>query len=448
MASWASRSYSRAYGRYYARNRGSGSYYTPSRSYRTRSSRRKANAEASAARQQRDACTVTISRIASEQVVISQGANNGVIAINHWNSLRLSTYFSNYAPMYDQMKIDKIRMKLTGNANGSAVTALLSPAVVLAFDRNGLSPGQQATTQAISTYSSAQLKQWSVGNAFSMYQTIYPSTIMEKGQYIPTDTLRDPTQDTSADNPCVNLASSTLPFKPISLLGVDWGSEAPSQQTFAFTVEYEYTVTFRGMRKPSLGSGQGGGTSPGDLRPLSVTLESNGLYNYRPEDFDGYNTVSAVVDVPSVFPSPDVTLLTHIYEDQGTLPSAALEIPADGWLHRESTAGTTSFASPQNTILLVDFDLGNGVHDIVIRFNKTSTATSWEIPTSLRNRDSYYQRISGAEVDAIDVTPFLGTADGAFLGTFYLDNTTNTQTTATYVVKNMALYPGYVTIDE
>ena len=242
--------YSRSYSGYRYRYR-----------YGTRSSRRwntgnrkRATGNARAARQQRDAATVTISRIATVPVVIAQGARSAAVPINHWNQLRLSTYFGNYSPMYDQMKIDKIRMKITGNQAGTAQTSNISPAVVLAFDRNGLSEGQQVATATISTYSSSQLKQWSTGNSFVMYQTIYPSTIMEKGQYVPTDSLLDP-EETGGDastNPASDLADPTLPFKPISLLGVDIGSNVATAQTFAFTVEYEYTVTFRGMRKPSL----------------------------------------------------------------------------------------------------------------------------------------------------------------------------------------------------
>lgn len=229
-------------------------YNTAYKNTRTRTSRRKANRESWAARQQKDAATVTISRIATVPVVISNGYQSAAVAINHWDSLRLSSYFNNYAPMYDQMKLDKIRMKLTGNQAGTAQTSNLSPAVVLAFDRNGLSPSQEVSTATISTYSSAQLKQWSTGNAFVMYQTFYPSTIMEKGQYIPTDSLLDPslTANQVSQNPAYNLSDPTLPFKPISMLGVDLGISAPSNQTFAFTVEFEYTVTFRGMRKPSL----------------------------------------------------------------------------------------------------------------------------------------------------------------------------------------------------
>ena len=237
---------------------------------------------------------MTISRIASIPLVIAQGTNSQATAINLWNQLRLSTYYNNYAPMYDQMKIDKVRLKITGNQSGS-VTANLAPAVVLAFDRNGLNDGQQVSVSAISTYSSAQLKQWSTGNAFAMYQTIYPSTIMEKGQYIPTASLESPSDNTESSNPCVNTSDSTLPFKPITLIGVDLGLAATGgAQTFAFTVEYEFTVTFRGMRKPSL-------SSSSVLVPLEVDIDSNDTYIYDPQDYDadGFSTVTITSNVPS-----------------------------------------------------------------------------------------------------------------------------------------------------
>lgn len=125
----------------------------------------------------------------------------------------------------------------------------------MAFDRNGLSPGQEMSSLVVSSYSSAQLKQWSTGNAFAMWQTIYPSTIMEKGQYIPTESLQDPASVTATTNPCVNTADPTLPFKPLTLLAIDMGSKLTAENTFAFTIEYEYTVTFRGMRKPAIQTG-------------------------------------------------------------------------------------------------------------------------------------------------------------------------------------------------
>lgn len=243
---------------FFSSSRSRWSFYRRPRSTRRyyRGLRRRATGNSRSARQQRDSALVTISRIASSSVTVDSAGGNGAVAINHFNNLRQSEYFPNYAPMYDQFKIDKIRIKVTGSQLGSSTTTAsnISPAVVLAFDRNGLNENQQLSSAVISTYSSAQLKNWSTGNAFTMYQTIYPSTIMEKGQYLPTDSLQDPDTVTSSTNPCVNTSDSTLPFKPITLLAVDLGGTSfAANQVFAFTIEYEYTVTFRGMRKPTIG---------------------------------------------------------------------------------------------------------------------------------------------------------------------------------------------------
>ena len=117
--------------------------------YGTRSSRRwksgsrlRALGNAKAARQQRDSATVTINKISQITATIPANESASSVIINHWNMLRLSDYFPNYAPMYDQMKLNKIRVKLTGFRAGTAQTANISPAVILAFDRNGLNPGQ------------------------------------------------------------------------------------------------------------------------------------------------------------------------------------------------------------------------------------------------------------------------------------------------------------------
>ena len=317
-------------------------------------SRRRSTGNATAARGQRDAATVTISRIATYSVVIAQQSSNAGIAINHWNSLRLSSFYGNYEPMYDQVKIDKIRVKVTGSQSGSAVTANISPSVVLAFDRNGLEPNSSLQPAAISTYSSAQVKQWSTGNAFVMYQTIYPSTIMEKGQYIPTAALIAPTEaagGNSAFNPCYDLTSPTIPFKPITLLGVDMGSSMTAQQGFAFTIEFEYTVTFRGMRKPTIAY------SDSILVPLSREITTNGTYAYSPqdvqEDADGFSSVSLIVNVPqSSYTSGEANVE---YTSNGTYRI----LPSEFFYHFLSAVNLTINVQPPPAKIIVDYVRGS-----------------------------------------------------------------------------------------
>lgn len=371
---------------------------------RSRTSRRRASGNTRAARNQRDSATVVINRIATIPVLITPGDTNGYSVINHWDQLRLSNFFPNYAPMYDQMKLDKIRVKVTGNQAGSAQTSNLSPSVVMAFDRNGLDSGQALSSALISTYSSAQLKQWSTGNAFVMYQTIYPSTIMEKGQYIPTQSLVDPATSLEPANPCFDTSDPTLPFKPLSFLAVDIGMTQTSNQTFAFTCEFEYTVTFRGMRKPSLSS------SSSDLRPLEVDIYENGVRNYTPEGFDGYSSVQVSTFIDTTFPPRFSQQLTKIYID---INSEGVDIPGAEW---QSYLGGDTISLPNNTILVMDFELTDDTHTVVLAANVSGSGTTYTVPISLRNKTGYLVRFLYTFEMNSDSAIYIGTDDGPVFG--------------------------------
>lgn len=249
------------------------------RRYR-RSGYRRANGNMRAARQQRDVASVTVNKIASiAMTLVTDPVNQTTIAntaaLPIWNQLRESEYFNNYAGMFDQVRVNKVRVKVTGqNTSNSAV----SPTVCLAFDRNGLdfSATKIPDFQRLSTYSSANIRQWSTGNAFIMYQTIYPTTMGEKSQYIPTASLlnspaSDPASNSSfilgnVDFPVSDgslilspTASPSIPFKPIAFIGAMMNNVASSSPTYSlsFMVEFEFSLVFRGMRKPNIASIQG-----------------------------------------------------------------------------------------------------------------------------------------------------------------------------------------------
>lgn len=227
---------------------------------------RKATSNQRAARQQRDNATVTINRIFGTALTVPAQEGTTAVAISLWDEFRKSQYYNNYAPMFDQVCINKIRVKFTGQNAINAGTAY-SPTMIMAFDRNGLDPSSTSIPNAdlISTYSSAQIKQWSTGNAFAMYQTIYPTTIAEKGQYVPTTSLMQATgtADTPS-NPCNLISYMGLPFKPVVLLATALPVVPATAVTLQLMCEIEYVVTFRGMRKPSIG---GNVTAPSPAAP-------------------------------------------------------------------------------------------------------------------------------------------------------------------------------------
>lgn len=149
----------------------------------------------------------------SQNVTISNG---GCVAINVFDLLRKSTFFQSYANMYDQIKLDRIRIKLTPSSFelGGSLSKYSSYTVVTAWDRSGISNEQLSintdhrydkvfgsdtsvdtkakgvylnlTADDIATYSSAITKPVSSGTNNSITRTIYPRTTQEKGLYINT----------------------------------------------------------------------------------------------------------------------------------------------------------------------------------------------------------------------------------------------------------------------
>ena len=221
---------------YYGRRRYR-NYARSSRAYRRRtgassSSLRRASGNYRAALQQRDQSSVNLSipstlSVTNKDITVNDGfrpdmqqsvtiTSGGIAAINVWDLMRKSTFYQSYSNMYDQVKIDRIRIKLTpssfvqsNNTNYNAYT------VVTAWDRTGLSDEQLVWNTAamglddgpgslvigrenatgyglyinmsaddISTYSSAVTKPVNAGSNSSIIRTIYPRTSQEKGFYV------------------------------------------------------------------------------------------------------------------------------------------------------------------------------------------------------------------------------------------------------------------------
>lgn len=220
------------------------SYYRRrAQSYRSRrggsrfasSSSRRAAGNYRAALQQRDQSSVNISipynfTVSSQNFTITDpfrpdGQQNinlqpgGVRAINIFDLLRKSTFYQSYANMYDQMKLDRVRLKLTPSSfslgtTGDAGGRYNAYTVVTAWDRTGLSDEQLAintahrydktfgdglntdnglyvtiTAEDVATYSSAVTKPVNSGTNSSIVRTLYPRTTQEKGLYFNTADL-------------------------------------------------------------------------------------------------------------------------------------------------------------------------------------------------------------------------------------------------------------------
>lgn len=208
-----------------------------------------------AANQQRDQATMVLNSQVPLNIAIPVDDTSNFGVFNLWNVLRTSSFFDNYAGMYDQVKMDSVRIRLTGSWQEQSEadhSKRIIPTITTAFDRNGFLDGNLPEEAAVLAYSSALAKPWSLGSAFSQTRSLYTSTMQEKSQYIPTSSLKDPSVAANATcaNPCWNGSCISCPFKPIYIVHGSLPTAAStSATTLHFTVEFDICVTFRGLRK-------------------------------------------------------------------------------------------------------------------------------------------------------------------------------------------------------
>ena len=265
-------------------------YYNRYRPYRSGITRR-ASRQQRAADQQRDATNIVINTNYSfdcgqtmNQIYMDAGDDGwfdtGCAAINIYDILRKSDYFSEFSKMYDQFRVNNIRAKIIATnwatskeeSNTEEINEIIkarSYIIVTAWDRSGLSKEQVEIRKdwndniinhkfytklgkSITTYSSAKTKHLGPGNAYEIVRQLYPENLYEKSQFISTALLKGQYIRTNNDNfayncfykrvvpvtqqnpngyvytaydfdpkyPCNLIADPSCPFKPTLLVDV------------------------------------------------------------------------------------------------------------------------------------------------------------------------------------------------------------------------------------
>ena len=269
----------------------------------------------------------------------------GCFALNIYECLRKSELYNSYSSMFDEFKINKVTVKLTPNSylvnSGSYYKSLT---VFTAWDRTGLewdqvylnacastytdgklgtdwAAGATIDTTAITqgktdglyvtlgenvgTYSSDMTKSISPNSNRQITRTLYPTNLLEKSQYLSTDSLKkwydyydtvhgryygipfagfdqqlgaaangsidNPSATVTPQllrkspaiesNPCFLVEDNAIAFKPTLLVGI-FGDNAMeditgitldgndiTQNPVVFNVEVDVDVQFRGVRK-------------------------------------------------------------------------------------------------------------------------------------------------------------------------------------------------------
>ena len=246
----------------YTRRSSAGSYRRYGRRYSSygRSYRNRSRGQYAAANGQRDSSRVVlkwsqVQQIEAQQIAGAEGvagelhaSQQGWSVFNAWRALLNSGFYENFAEMYDQIKLNAVKVKITLlSASSSLFSATNNPVFVCAWDRNGVSANSnisESPFRNISSYGSAITRPMTVGANFGMQRYLFASTMAEKTQYIPTRLISSIAD--ASDNGTT--MASTYPFKPALLMAIYSANSTTTNSIFSFNVEWQFDVTFRGTR--------------------------------------------------------------------------------------------------------------------------------------------------------------------------------------------------------
>ena len=170
--------------------------------------------------------------------------------------------FENFRKLFDQFKVNAIRIKLqiVAQPSGSNVNAAMI--VRSAIDRNGLAPefnsllvdqdvetptsaNINAANPTFESYSSFNSKIINSSDLYSLYRTFYPIG-KERGQWYGASFK----YEGLAHDYDANTSNIIYPFRPILMLQFMTQGIA-SSQVESFNVSFDFDVTFKGQRNLS-----------------------------------------------------------------------------------------------------------------------------------------------------------------------------------------------------
>ena len=219
--------------------------------------RRQAFGNFASAMQQRDSTNVVIN--AQEQVTmfVPSGSKEATILRNINAMLTTSPMFFNYATMYDQYKLNAVRVGVEMTYIGNQLlNSATFPSICSAWDRNGVRPrdvvvnpsaeqGQQyrgfvlPIYDTVASYSSANEKTIYYGSRWGVVRQLDASSMLEKSVYIATVNTKDVlTND--------NLYQC---WSPVFIMSLKCPRPVSEISTVIFQLHYQFDVTLRGLRK-------------------------------------------------------------------------------------------------------------------------------------------------------------------------------------------------------
>ena len=221
--------------------------------------RRQAFGNFASAMQQRDATNVVINAQEEFKLCVPTGCTEATGVRNMNAILTTSPMFFNYATMYDQFKMNAVRISVEMTyINNQLLNSATFPSICTAWDRNGIRPrtvkiGPDPAPNpdnrpvgyllpiygTVSSYSSANERTLYYGAKWSVVRQLDASSMMEKSIYVGTVNTKDIlTTD--------NLYGA---WNPQFLLSIKSPTPTNANATCIFQIHYQFDVTMRGLRK-------------------------------------------------------------------------------------------------------------------------------------------------------------------------------------------------------
>lgn len=208
------------------------------------------------AMQQRDATNIVCNATEEVTLYVPTDCNQATLVRNVNAILTTCPMYMNYATMYDQFKLNAVRVSCEMTYIGNQLlNSATFPSICTAWDRNGIRPTVRKVDEnstgfelpiydTVASYSSANEKTLYYGSRWGVIRQIDATSMMEKSIYVGTLNTKDIlTTD--------NLYSC---WNPQLLISLKCPRSVSSQQTCILQLHYQFDVTLRGLRKIVLDS--------------------------------------------------------------------------------------------------------------------------------------------------------------------------------------------------
>lgn len=274
---------------------------------RRTTAKRRAFGNFASAMQQRDATNIVVNAQEEVTLIVPKDAQEATVVRNINSLMTTAPMFMNYATMYDQYKLNAVRVGIEMTYIGNdLLNSATFPSICTAWDRNGIKPrvvqvGEQNTPgfvlpiyDTVSSYSSANEKTLYYGSRWGVVRQLDASSMMEKSVYVGTVNTKDILSND-------NLYSA---WNPILLMSLKCPRTVSVNSSVIFQLHYQFDITLRGLRKVVINNAD---EFKRQMKP------NDNFMGYRPDN-GGY-----------AVPKPDGTFI--VVPISGTEAAASLAIP-------------------------------------------------------------------------------------------------------------------------